>query len=123
MDVQPEAIIAILEVMIVTDELGRGAAAVGNPNRAEPHESEAVVRVLDTAIYNVHFQNLLCNLLLERRAPVALGERLGLATLSAQTPPNRVRALAGRCRPRRPVVGSTACAESPPPRTRHGLRP
>jgi hypothetical protein len=32
-EVQPEAIAAILEVMIVTDELGRGAAAGGDRNR------------------------------------------------------------------------------------------
>jgi len=74
-DVQPEAILAIFEVMIMTDELGRGAVAVGDPDRAEPRESEPEVLLLGAVIYNVHFQNLLCNLLLERRAPIPLGQR------------------------------------------------
>jgi hypothetical protein len=75
-DIQPEAILAILEVMIMTDVLGRGAAGVGDPNRAEPHASGLPARAPGAAIYKVDLQNLLCKLLLERSAPVPLGQRL-----------------------------------------------
>jgi hypothetical protein len=56
-DVKPEAINAILEVMITTDELGRGAVADADRTRAEPHESDLEARALVAAIYNVHLQN------------------------------------------------------------------
>jgi hypothetical protein len=72
-EVQPEALAAILEVMLITDELGRGGLADADRNSAEPHESDLHARALGAAIYNVHLQNLPSNLLLERREPVPLG--------------------------------------------------
>jgi hypothetical protein len=84
-DAQPEAFAAILEVMIITDELGRGAVAGADPhNRSELHESELHARAASAAIYNVHVQNLLCNLLLERRAPIPLGQHLRRDTQKAR---------------------------------------
>jgi hypothetical protein len=54
-DVQPETIAAILEVMIIADEFGRGAAVGADPTtRAELHESDLHARTPSPAIYNVH---------------------------------------------------------------------
>jgi hypothetical protein len=79
-NLQPEAIAAILEVMIITDELGRGAVAGADRNRAAPHESDLHARGPGAAIYKVHLQNLRCKLLLERREPVPLGQGLSRDT-------------------------------------------
>jgi hypothetical protein len=111
-DVQPEVIAAIFEVMLITDELGRGAAAVADPNRAEPHESDLHARVPGAAIYNVHIQNLLCNLLLERGEPVSLGQRLSRDTQNLR---RRRRHFDLRCQV---VASAPASSPQPAPRRR-----
>src|SRR5260370_30903474 len=73
-NLQVEIVIAVLQVMFVTDELRRRGGRGPNGNGAKWHEGEVDARAPATLVYHIHGQNPPRNILPEPHNPPPLAD-------------------------------------------------
>src|SRR5437899_1927198 len=75
-DIQPEVVVAVLDLKLVTDELRRRGEQGASSSRAERQVGEVDPRVPAAEVDHIHRQNLARKLFAECRKPIALRQHL-----------------------------------------------